>query len=532
MARGSVEMNTQKYICINLRKFVLAFGAGLFFSQTVLADVPLADSFTWDPEIRSDCRAHSAPQSQSWIENSVGADCLFPNSKRGPLWIVSTSHEGSNFEQGSMYDFPMSGGGPFSHTFSKKSDGRYRVSWILDKISMPNYITPTGEYPGRPLRNGFTGAFLNDNPTFNGGRVFNLSEELYFEVDVKLNSVQFQGAAEARVLFGAVATWSGRPHYVEVNLMRTEGFDRCKPDSWFPTNQAADYGVSTCDSVNGPYDHRHHGNPNLGHPELVYLNGQKLPGAPQAELVPGGGWVHFRIPISQIYRQYNWFDAPGVAWSEVKDLSFYFGVEVKDLSTVSMEFENYKVYRGTSLALPTPAPTPVSRGVVPAFTMPTILDGQVSGGQLFDSGSDQQLLLNVYADQWNPASIVHSKIYTRGSSGISFSLPARLRDGNLHTLYFATSTRDNSFNVVLGSQSFTWAVAPVLPSFRNPQAPLSSPNGNRTCAFAGQTLASGSSIKAYSQNVDRGSRTCMSQVRTCLNGVLSGSYTYSSCRTR
>ena len=181
---------------------------------------------------------------------------------------------------------------------------------------------------------------------------------------------------------------------------------------------------------------------------------------------------------------------------------------------------------------PTPAPTPVSRGVVPAFTMPTILDGQVSGGQLFDSGSDQQLLLNVYADQWNPASIVHSKIYTRGSSGISFSLPARLRDGNLHTLYFATSTRDNSFNVVLGSQSFTWAVAPVLPSFRNPQAPLSSPNGNRTCAFAGQTLASGSSVKAYSQNVDRGSRTCMSQVRTCLNGVLSGSYTYSSCRTR
>lgn len=50
-----------------------------------------------------------------------------------------------------------------------------------------------------------------------------------------------------------------------------------------------------------------------------------------------------------------------------------------------------------------------------------------------------------------------------------------------------------------------------------------------SCTFNGQTIASGSSVTAYqSASVPYGS-TCVSQTRTCSNGVLSGSYAYASC---
>jgi Bacterial Ig domain len=50
-----------------------------------------------------------------------------------------------------------------------------------------------------------------------------------------------------------------------------------------------------------------------------------------------------------------------------------------------------------------------------------------------------------------------------------------------------------------------------------------------SCTFNGQTVASGASVTAYqSSSVPAGS-SCTSQTRTCSNGTLSGSYTYSSC---
>lgn len=51
----------------------------------------------------------------------------------------------------------------------------------------------------------------------------------------------------------------------------------------------------------------------------------------------------------------------------------------------------------------------------------------------------------------------------------------------------------------------------------------------KSCSFNGQTVLSGSSVKAYaSSQVPYGS-TCSSETRTCTNGVLSGSNTYASC---
>ena len=51
-----------------------------------------------------------------------------------------------------------------------------------------------------------------------------------------------------------------------------------------------------------------------------------------------------------------------------------------------------------------------------------------------------------------------------------------------------------------------------------------------TCALPwGGTLASGQSVTAYSTQTMAYGQTCVSQTRTCTNGVLSGSYTFQNC---
>ncbi len=55
-------------------------------------------------------------------------------------------------------------------------------------------------------------------------------------------------------------------------------------------------------------------------------------------------------------------------------------------------------------------------------------------------------------------------------------------------------------------------------------------NAPASCLFNGQTVAHGSSVTAYqSSTVISGSGSCVSQVRTCSNGSLSGTYTAPSC---
>ncbi len=55
-------------------------------------------------------------------------------------------------------------------------------------------------------------------------------------------------------------------------------------------------------------------------------------------------------------------------------------------------------------------------------------------------------------------------------------------------------------------------------------------NAPASCTFNGQTVAHGSSVTAYqSSTVISGSGSCVSQVRTCSNGSLSGTYTAPSC---
>jgi len=50
-----------------------------------------------------------------------------------------------------------------------------------------------------------------------------------------------------------------------------------------------------------------------------------------------------------------------------------------------------------------------------------------------------------------------------------------------------------------------------------------------SCTFNGKSIASGSSVTAYLASSVPSGQTCNSQVRTCSNGTLSGTYAYGSC---
>lgn len=54
-------------------------------------------------------------------------------------------------------------------------------------------------------------------------------------------------------------------------------------------------------------------------------------------------------------------------------------------------------------------------------------------------------------------------------------------------------------------------------------------NASASCLFDGQTLASGETVIAYYSNSIELGGECISENRTCTDGVLSGSYQYSSC---
>lgn len=55
------------------------------------------------------------------------------------------------------------------------------------------------------------------------------------------------------------------------------------------------------------------------------------------------------------------------------------------------------------------------------------------------------------------------------------------------------------------------------------------PAAPAACQFNGMTIPSGSTVQAYLESTVAFGATCTSESRVCSNGVLSGSYTYSSC---
>jgi hypothetical protein len=101
-----------------------------------------------------------------------------------------------------------------------------------------------------------------------------------------------------------------------------------------------------------------------------------------------------------------------------------------------------------------------------------------------------------------------------GSHGIKFKLPSTIPNGQ-HTLYaYGLDTAQGSNTTLLPY--------PLTFTLKRSAAPQPS----TACSFNGSTIQSGSSVTAYASS---NGQTCVSQVRVCNNGVLSGSYAVATC---
>lgn len=103
----------------------------------------------------------------------------------------------------------------------------------------------------------------------------------------------------------------------------------------------------------------------------------------------------------------------------------------------------------------------------------------------------------------------------------------------------STSSGNHSIWYTQGSYSNTYLQSSYVPSLVRPstysQSSYYSQGGYsvlvplRTCSFNGRTLVHGGSVTAY-QSSTAGASGCVRETRSCNDGVLSGSYTYSTCQ--
>jgi len=110
------------------------------------------------------------------------------------------------------------------------------------------------------------------------------------------------------------------------------------------------------------------------------------------------------------------------------------------------------------------------------------------------------------------------------------SLPQSLRDNAQQVaqqaITQATSALSTRTTTLPGGGGVTSTQTPVPPALTSTQTSAST---LASCTFNGQAIASGQSVTAYqTTSVSYGSQ-CVSQQRTCANGALAGSYAYASC---
>lgn len=87
-------------------------------------------------------------------------------------------------------------------------------------------------------------------------------------------------------------------------------------------------------------------------------------------------------------------------------------------------------------------------------------------------------------------------------------------DGNLYDLLTST---ENLSATLLNTGEYKYGTCSKRPA--------------RDCRLGNTIIPDGESITTYNTNEAQGGNACLSQIRTCDDGTLSGSYIYQSCNT-
>lgn len=114
--------------------------------------------------------------------------------------------------------------------------------------------------------------------------------------------------------------------------------------------------------------------------------------------------------------------------------------------------------------------------------------------------------------------------------GTTAALDDAPRSAYLTDLISILAARGVGWSCYEWSQNFGIASAPkTLQACLGPSAPVVA-GGGAPCSFAGTTVASGASVTAYAAASVPAGQSCLSEVRTCSDGVLSGSHAHAFCQ--
>ena len=298
-----------------------------------------AKDLSWSPLIANDCFIFDAP-SPDWyrVPANPSPRCNFTAQGNKPLaWTIASYSESNDGLYTPTGPIPESNTGPgkmMDFEFTPKPNGRHQLSFGLDKITYDNF---RDDYTWVGLQDSFDQNWSLPQPT--------LAQNLY--VDFKMGIPEALRATYAgqqgksRVHIGVSARrdegGNARSYLMEVVLWHHNEYDGCTPtENWWGQHPA-----SPCDST-GLYDRRSiWGNGEAVYyyaPGLIQLLGYYIPA-----LEPGGESLNYRIPISTLFRGYQWSHIPA-DWSEVKLGGIYIGIETQGKAITWFELDDYRLY--------------------------------------------------------------------------------------------------------------------------------------------------------------------------------------------
>lgn len=261
-------------------------------------------------------------------------DC---SDKPRPL-VVSVTHENkANNHEGSknydpdivsyMADFDYDTDfGRWLDVQLRETDHTKRVSISLDTIAYDKT-----NVTGWPLRYGHLFTGLGDSSVR-----ANLDKSIFVEVDMRVRADKVQpelyreGYSGRRIMVGAKANWTEAPpranraHFIEIDLLQSPGYTESYGDPSRPL--CSDRSYDRCF-----YD-----------PSGKYAEGRELR-FHQNVTPKTDGWMHLRIPLSEVVRSLRWASSPS-KWELANLEGLYIGIESQGATRTAIELKGYHVY--------------------------------------------------------------------------------------------------------------------------------------------------------------------------------------------
>lgn len=177
------------------------------------------------------------------------------------------------------------------------------------------------------------------------------------------------------------------------------------------------------------------------------------------------------------------------------------------------------------------APNPVSGSSCPQFTRTLSLSMR---------GSDVQSLQSFFVKQGvltSDAATSYFGSLTQGAVQAWQRLHTIVSSGTPLTTGYGAVGKRTAASIISACGASPSPVATTTPPTvittpPLPITPIGGGGGNPTitaCVFNGQTIPSGGTVTMYKDSVVPRTGQCASETRTCSNGILSGSYAYTSC---